>query len=342
MKPHYLPLLIALALSSTSAVAAPWTHNLYFENDLFADTDQSYTNGIRLAWVSPDIDTYLYDPELPNWLREVNYWFTPLYPDPENSKDDIHRNLVFTIGQQMYTPEDSDRTTVDPSDRPYAGWLYAGFGYHAKTQNTLNSVEVNLGVVGPAAFAQEAQDLVHRTRGIDLFQGWDNQLKNEPGFQLVWEHKHRLSKRPIYGRLSYDFITHYGGSLGNVATYANTGAELRFGFRLPDDFGTSALRPGGDNSAPGNSDPRLRKGWGLHAFASVDGRLVLQNIFLDGNSYQDSHSVSKKHLVADAAIGIAGVYNKWKVSFARVYRTKEFEAQVDAQSYGSLTVSYSY
>lgn len=342
MKPKYLLALLALCLCTAPVSAAPWTHNLYFENDLFADTDQSYTNGIRLAWVSPDIDTYLYDPQLPAWLREVNYWFTPLYPHPENAKDEINRNLVFTIGQQMYTPEDRERTTLDPNDRPYAGWLYAGFGYHAKTRNKLNSVELNLGVVGPAALGQEAQDMVHNLRGIALFQGWDNQLQNEPGIQIVWEHKNRLAKQPLLGRFGYDMITHYGGSLGNVATYANTGAEIRFGVRLPDDFGTSALRPGGDNSAPGNQDPRLRQGWGVHTFISIDGRFVARNIFLDGNTFRDSHSVDKKHLVAEAALGIAGVYDKWKVSYAQVYRTKEFEAQEDAQSYGSFTVSYSY
>jgi lipid A 3-O-deacylase len=338
----HLILLASLHLFCMPAIAAPWTQNLYFENDLFADTDQSYTNGIRLAWVSPDIDTYLYDPALPAWLREVNYWFTPLYPQPENNKDDIHRNLVFTIGQQMYTPEDKERVTLDPNDRPYAGWLYAGFGYHAKTKNKLNSVELNLGVVGPAALAEDAQNLIHRARGIELFQGWENQLQNELGLQLVWEYKHRIAKQPLFGRFGYDVITHYGGSFGNVAIYANSGAEIRFGFHLPDDFGTSALRPGGDNSAPGNADPRLRQGWGVHTFISIDGRLVARNIFLDGNTFQSSHSVDKKYVVADAAFGIAGVYNKWKVSYAQVYRTKEFEAQKDAQSYGSFSVSYSY
>ncbi|SFG55124.1 lipid A deacylase LpxR family protein [Neptunomonas qingdaonensis] len=342
MKLKNLLALLALYVYTAPVTAAPWTLNLYFENDLFADTDQSYTNGLRLAWVSPDIDTYLYDPQLPAWLREVNYWFTPLYPDPENIKDGVNRNLVFTIGQQMYTPEDRERTTLDPSDRPYAGWLYAGFGYHAKTKNRLNSVEVNLGVVGPAALGQEAQDMVHRARDIALFQGWDNQLQNEPGIQLVWENKRRLAKKPIFGRFGYDIITHYGASLGNVATYANTGAEIRFGVRLPDDFGTSSLRPGGDNSAPGNQDPRLRQGWGVHTFISIDSRLVAHNIFLDGNSVRDSHSVDKKYLVADAAFGIAGVYNKWKVSYAQVYRTKEFKGQEDAQSYGSFSVAYSY
>ena len=342
MKLKQLAGLLSASALSTCVLAEPWTHNLYFENDLFSNTDQSYTNGIRLAWVSPDINSYLNDPEIPEWLRDVNGWFEPLYPSQENISDQVQQNLVFTIGQQMYTPEDRYRTTIDPNDRPYAGWLYAGFGYHAKTQNKLNSIELNLGVVGPAALAQEAQDFVHRTRNIDLFLGWDNQLSNEPGVQLVYEHKHRMVKQSIVDNFGFDFISHLGGSLGNVATYANAGGEIRLGFNLPDDFGTSALRPGGDNSAPGSNDPRLSQAWGVHAFLSLDGRFVVRNIFLDGNTFTESHSVAKEPLVAEAAFGVAGTVDNWKVSFAHVHRTKEFKKQAEPQRYGSVSVSYSY
>lgn len=341
-------LLLTLAASAQAAAPAaetdkaPWTFNFYFENDVFANTDRSYTNGLRLSWVSPDIDNYLYDPDLPDWLRDVNRWFVPIYPIAEDITDDVKRNLVFTIGQQMYTPNDRERTDIINDDRPYAGWLYAGFGYHAKTANKLNSVELNLGIVGPAALARETQNFTHRLINSDLFRGWDNQLKNEPGIQLVYEHKNRLAKQWLYGNFGYDFIVHGGGSLGNVATYLNTGAEVRLGFDLPDDFGTSALRPGGDNSAPGDLDSRNYQGWGAHAFVSLDGRWVLHNIFLDGNSYRDSHSVDKKHFVADMAFGVAVVYHNWKVSYAHIHRTKEFASQRKPQRYGSLTVSYSY
>jgi hypothetical protein len=50
----------------------PWTLNVYFENDLFGETDQNYTNGIRFSWVSPDLSSYETDPSLPHWLRQAN------------------------------------------------------------------------------------------------------------------------------------------------------------------------------------------------------------------------------------------------------------------------------
>ncbi|GGO83241.1 membrane protein [Marinobacterium nitratireducens] len=341
--PYRAILLAALLPSAVQAADdSPWTFSFFLENDLFAETDRHYTNGVRFSAVSPDIDNYLYDPRLPQWVREVNDWFEPFYPVPESRSDEIHRNIVLTAGQLIYTPEDIDRTSLDPDDRPYAGWLYGGVGYHAKTRDKLNSVGLNFGVVGPAALGQEAQDLVHDLRGFDKFQGWDNQLENEPGLQLVYEHKSRLRNLPGGSPWGSDLIWHAGGSLGNVATYVNAGAELRAGWQLPDDFGTSALRPGGDNSAPGRRDPRINGGFGVHAFLSLDGRWVLRDIFLDGNTWRDSHSVDKEPLVGEAAYGVSAVYRRWKVSYAQVRRSREFEGQAKGNSYGSLSISYSY
>lgn len=63
-------MLVLLAVSG-SVMATPdqreeWTLNLYVENDLFSETDQDYTSGIRLSWVSPDIETYYDEDTLPD------------------------------------------------------------------------------------------------------------------------------------------------------------------------------------------------------------------------------------------------------------------------------------
>ena len=338
---------VALLLMPLSAAAATpadnsWTANLYFENDLFSETDQQYTNGVRLSWVSPEIDSFIDDPALPDWLRRSNRLLAPLDPEPIRLGDDVSRRLIFTLGQQIFTPADRKRTTLDPNDRPYAGWLYAGFGYHTQTQMQMNSFEVNLGVVGPAALAQEAQDFIHDLRGFEHFNGWDHQLKNEPGLQLVYEHKYRWMRQPLAHRWEHEAILHGGGSLGNVATYLNAGIEYRIGKHLPHDFGTSALRPGGDNSVPSSGDPRFRHDWGIHAFASLDGRYVARDIFLDGNTWRDSHSVDREPWVADIAFGVAATLERWKLSYARIYRTRQFDQQNDSHNFGSMAISYTF
>ncbi|WP_286237575.1 lipid A deacylase LpxR family protein [Neptuniibacter halophilus] len=345
-----LPLIAGILISSHSQAAtqddAPWTFNLYFENDLFAETDQNYTNGVRVSWVSPNVESYLEDERLPSWVGELSDSL-PLFDPPSSSDDPVLRNVVVTLGQQIYTPQDIDRATVDPDDRPYAGWLYGGVAYHSRTRNQMNSAVLNLGIVGPWALGEEAQDLIHDIRGFKKFNGWDNQLKNEPGIQLLYEHKNRINKGRLTPLLAYDLILHGGGSLGNVATYLNAGAELRLGWNLPQDFGTSALRSGGDNSAPGIGDGRYQRGsrnsnLGLHGFISADGRWVLRDIFLDGNTFRDSHSIDKESLVGETAIGIAALYHGWKISFARVHRSREYAGQEEGHTFGSLSLSYSY
>ncbi|MCW8887119.1 MAG: lipid A deacylase LpxR family protein [Motiliproteus sp.] len=333
------------------------TLSLYFENDLFAETDQNYTNGFRLSLVSPDLDDFqrrfIQNEPLQRafgWLNPKLQHFHSLFLEKPKSGDATSRRIVLSFGQTIYTPESIDATQLLEDERPYAGWLYWGVAYQVRTKNQqrsedhplstdeLQTLGVNLGIVGPWALGEESQDFIHDLRGFDKFQGWDNQLENEPGFQLVYEKKHKLIPTPKSG-FGSDFIGHYGGSLGNIAIYANAGAEYRIGWNLPDDFGTSAVRPGGDNSAP---DTPATPGLGFHLFLSTDVRLVAHDIFLDGNTFRSSHSVSKEHLVADAALGFSFSYDEFKLSFARIHRTKEFKKQSGAHNYGSLSISWNF
>ena len=319
-----------------------WTLNMYFENDLFAETDQNYTNGLRFSWVSPDLQNYINDPQLPDWLRKINKKLVFFH----KSELGLQRNIVVSLGQTIYTPLDIDGIDVVEDQRPYAGWLYSSFSFQSKDQDQLDTLEAQIGIIGPAALGKEAQDFIHDLRGFKKFSGWHNQLKNEPGLLFLWEHKRKYrGARTDSSKLSYDVIGHWGIALGNVADYVNFGAEIRAGRLIPNDFGTSAVRPGGDNSAPDAIwDPRLtaQRDLGLHAFASFDVRLVAHDIFHAGNTFRDSHSVDKKYVVADASVGVSMIYRGIKLSYAQVFRSKEFRQQLDSHSYGSFSISYTY
>lgn len=315
--------------------------SLYVENDLFYDTDRNYTSGVKLAWVSPDLDDYVRDRCLPDWVRPVNERvrdFFALHLSPARE-----RNMTITLGQAMYTPGERRRADLVREDRPFAGWLYLGLGYNERRRplgaglERLDSLEVNLGIVGPLALARQTQDAIHRLRGVDRFAGWANQLRNEPGVQVVAERKYRVP----FASGAADAIGYYGMSLGNVATYLNAGIELRAGTAIPEDFGSSPVRPAGNNTAPGSfpRDGKRRLRRGMHAFASLDLRAVARDIFLDGNTFRDSHSVKKESLVADVSFGVAAFAGGWKLSFGRVIRSREFAGQPSRHSYGSFTVS---
>jgi len=70
--------------------------------------------------------------------------------------------------------------------------------------------------------------------------------------------------------------------------------------------------------------------------------MVLRDIFLDGNTFHDSHRVDKKNYVADFMGGIGFVFNRFKASYAYVFRTKQFDTQEKALVFGTFTFSFSF
>jgi hypothetical protein len=205
-------------------------------------------------------------------------------------------------------------------------------------------MEIVLGVVGPVSKAELVQNTVHNLRDIPTAKGWDNQLHNEPALRLSWQRKWRLLvDRELWGPLSYDVISHAGITLGNVRTSTNAGGEIRFGYHIPEDFGSDVIHAGAGVSAPviGASKPG-RTSFGAHIFAGLQIEAVAHDIFLDGNTWRHSQSVDKKPLVADLSIGVSASMNMFKLTYRHLFRTKEFDNQKGGHSIGSLTLAVSF
>lgn len=170
---------------------------LRLENDLFAGTDQNYSNGVALALVSHDIEGRL-RPECPppplGLYTRFLAWANPgFWTGPAASS--VTQNVVMRIGQSMYTPEDETRSDLIADDRPYAGLLYLGLAWNRRAHapgarfEVLDTRELTLGVIGPGSLARQSQNLIHDLRGIDRFRGWSHQLRNERALQLALERK---------------------------------------------------------------------------------------------------------------------------------------------------------
>jgi hypothetical protein len=356
----FIPLFIFLAILANhgNAIQDGSTLSVYFENDLFANTDREYTNGTKFSLVSPDID---WAKEIQNGssgaLSPLSSLFVQILSPIAAGKDwlldhsglgwkedpnSVSYNVEFIMGQQMYTPNDIQSKQLIPDERPYAGWLYTGMGLHRKTWRHLDVFEVNIGMVGPSSLAHETQDFVHSARGIAKAQGWDHQIKDELGIGVVLERKDRVLSWNRTGNLGADMITHYGASVGNVLTQMNAGFEIRLGWNLPQDFGESLLGRSGNTSSP-NQEGELRwdQGFSSYLFTGIDGRMVLRNIFLDGNTFSGSHSVDKETWVGDWVIGTSAMIGKrLKLTYSQAIRTKEYEGQNDAQIFGSAYISW--
>ncbi len=316
------------------------TFSVQLENDMFSGSDRHYTNGIRGTWLSPKDGSSDTLAEVHGFLLDT---MNTLPGISEKGEKDEAR-FSFSIGQDIYTPEDKFRTDLILNDRPYAGWLYAAAAVYKISDpgngwKSQDALELALGVVGPSALGKEAQDLVHEIRLIDKFEGWHNQLENEPGLLALYEHKQRIGKPVPFIVGEADIIPSYGFSLGNVSTQAHVGGTVRWGVNLGENFGPPSLIRG---AAPYYVENKKTAWEDLEAyvFVSAQGRYVARNIFLDGNTFRDSHSVDKKPWVGDLAVGLSMEVGPFNLTYANAFRSEEFRGQNKFSRFGAVTVSW--
>jgi hypothetical protein len=314
---------------------------LYSENDkYFAGTDQHYTNGFKLSALSADLTNFTSDP-VPRLVQDVARALDRLVPPGHDCK------LGLALGQNLYTPANITTTSPQPADRPYAAWLYtsAAFqvyqpprvfasGWRAIAQ--LDTLEVSTGLVGPGALGRQVQNNVHSLLGLAHANGWPNQIHNELGLVLALERKWRIATARARDDWGADFIPHLGATAGNIFAFANAGAEVRAGWRLPADFGTDLIRPSGE------SNSQRRPEWSAFAFAATDGRAVARDVTLDGNTFRASPHVDKKPFVGDVLGGLALGTRRWQFTYSEALRTKEFKAQIKASVFGSISATLYY
>lgn len=294
------------------------------ENDLFGGgTDENYTSGVRLTYMDIHAD-------IPNFVEHI------IKTIPTIRVNDT-TNVYYSLGHNIYTPEDITTSTLSDSDRPYAAWLYGSVGMTTITDNRHDELEASIGIVGDLAFGEEIQTAVHHIVDGDDPKGWDNQIKNEPGLILSWQRSWPSYKN--YNAFNYDIhmSPHIGATVGNIYTYGNAGASISIAPNTQSfQHNPVRVRP----AIPGSGYYDLpSNGLGWYIFGGIDMRAIARNIFLDGNSFKNSLSVNKEYFVTDLNGGVALTYNDIRLSYSLNYRTKEYSTQTNNQIFGSLSLS---
>lgn len=310
---------------------------LQWDNDKVVDTDRHYTNGMRIAYV-PDQPT--------SGLKSLGTLFAEhgAFANPSAPR------IGWILGQDMYTPEDVETTVPDPTDRPYAGWSYVGAFAQDETETgwtgaaQQDTLAVNIGVVGPPSRAGETQNSFHRLINVAESNGWDSQIGTEPGLLISRTVKFRSQPwRPFdQDSAQIDIVPHATAQLGNIKTAASVGGTVRVGNNPTNDFGPIY----GTFALPHKKAERLS--WSL--FAGAEGRLVVRDIFLDGNTFKNSPNVRRNPLVMESRAGISfhiPMPQNWGISGLRidvshVLRTREFSTQDKSDRYGSFQMTLNF
>jgi len=305
-----------------SAPKREWAASVRWENDTFGGTDKFYTDGISLGISHTG----------PSWMDPFANWL----PWGEG-----RRTIGYEVAQGMFTPANKDLSPPDPDDRPYAGILAFGLTLHVEKDRSYHGLKFVTGVVGPWSLAEETQNAVHGLTGNDKLEGWDYQLENEAIFNLAYEYRKKFQLAGDRERWSVQGLPLAGGWLGNMLIQGQAGGLLRFGYNVPDDFGPTLVRGMGHMPPPRRvGQQRSSSDWGFSVYAGSVANLVLRDITLDGNTFEDSPSVDKKFFVPMAGVGASVGNRRFQASFSYIFWGKEFEGQGEYSKFGTLTFSY--
>ncbi len=326
----YSCLSIALIISPIHAMAEDNDTyiSLSVENDNFGGgTDKYYTSGVRATWFDADIKV----PPVIDVLADK----IPTFDFNDKTA------TFYTIGHNIYTPEDITIANQPDKDRPWAAFLYGSVGMANITYNGdkpfhVDELEFTLGVVGPEALGEQTQKFVHKhVSDSPKPRGWRNQLNFEPGFMVSWQ-------RRVPYALSYDFNNlnariepNFSVTIGNIRTNASAGATAILGSSKHQDT-PQRVRP----AIPGTGvffTEKNKLNWQI--FAGAEARLVAHDIFLDGNTFSNSHSVDKKHFVGDLSGGFSLTFDDYRMSYTLNARSKEFDGQDEESVFGSITIT---
>jgi hypothetical protein len=191
--------------------------------------------------------------------------------------------------------------------------------------------------VGPASLVADTQKFVHKLTGAKAPQGWDNQLHNEFVLSLIFERQQKYNLWGDVDGLSLELIPHFGAGVGNVSIYAATGAQIKFGWKLPNDFGARLIRPGGSRS----TGIREKGPFGIYAFALIDGMAIAHNIFLDGNTFGESHRVRKNPWTLELIMGLRARIGRFNFGYEHSFWSKRYKTESRKHVFGALFLAIS-
>ncbi len=292
-------------------------------------SDQAYSNGVHFAYI------YARD-QVPKWAPQSLRESDLLKSDMKGST----ANFGLSLNHQIFTPNNIHVTGLQTNDRPYAAWLNVAFSVLLKNHVRSQSIELNLGVIGPAAKGETVQNTFHKWIEVTNAQGWGNQLNNEPTVQLSYQQRRNFVEFKSGSGTYFDLIPMFGGGFGNVYIGAHTGILARVGYNLPDDIGPS--RPSGSDSetfvAPMTTDASRSS---YYLFAGLRGNAVARNIFLDGNTFQPSHHVTKYPLTFETEVGLSTQIRPISITWRFVVRSPDFEENSGFNSFASVGLSVS-
>ncbi len=314
-------LLLSLLVPSSIYAEFEWV-SCTLDNDLFVGEDSGYTNGLYIALY--DIKNNDVNPS-PSWMLKPLLWSLPKGKILES----IHS---YTIGQTIMTPEDISLEEPGPNDMPYAGLLTLNNTFLSINENYADKISTIIGILGPLSGAEQTQKSIHKMIGATEPKGWDSQLENEIVIEFSRARAYRTWKSDFE---NWDIISTGEIRLGTLSSSINAGAMLRFGKNLEHSYASVLYA----STRTMNPISIGAENWNI--YIGLTAEYTFNQIFTNGNTFQDSSTLDYKHEKIRSTLGISYSWKSYAFSFAindlNIMNNKQETKQLD--KYGTLSLA---
>ena len=250
--------------------------------------------------------------------------------------------LGVSFTQNIYTPETHTDGAV-PGEHPYAGYAALGLAHMYIGEQVGNCIEFQIGTTGKASLADEMQDFIHKTGGLDRWEGWQDQVPSEVTFQLTARQDYRLPwlEWKHSGGLQTDATFFTREELGTAFIAAEAGAYVRLGKNLANsmqmsgnhgaDYGVGLLHKP-------DYDP-TELSWYVRAGGSV--KYVVHDFSIDGGVFHDfERTCGRMPWVSEAQLGVGVRRNGVDYYAGMVVRSRNYRTQKDDTVFGTFNFAF--
>ncbi len=344
MKTRYILILVFFLLNLSAEATNKYI--IQFDNDLFYDIDEDYTNGTRIAFMREHKDQAIKENVLQRGLHKLSGADSETELGRFRTRGDGITRYAWGTGltQLMFTPKDKSAKVPPYGERPFAGWLGLEFSLHTKNNESVSSVTFSVGTTGKSSFAQQTQDWVHKNiSNSHLFSGWDSQVPQEVTLNLHFDHKYKLPIDQLSENipLKIDGYYEWGAAVGNFQTNGYLGLLLRTGYNLSASYSTPRVQIGSyAHDLFRVEDPRKNR-FSFYTYAGFRGTGVLHDITLNGPLFRDfKYAVETKAFVGEALLGYGLSWRHFELSHSFTHRTREFKSQKRKHPFGSVLIRF--
>ncbi len=330
-KAIYIVFIFFLLFSRNDIQADVWS--ISTQNDIIVGTDERYTSGISLDWMSDVLnDQDLEDSD----SLYVDFVISSISLFPLVSIKAEYVTVGFKIAQDIYTPHDTKKKELIEDDIPYAGHLYTKYSLFEWRENEVEETFFKIGVLGPSSGAESTQKVFHRLVGNDEPRGWEHQLKDYPTFGVGYSNAFNVWHHYYQNGMHSDWIPSYGLELGNFITGIFGGLSFRFGDNYPTNqapvFGS--INSGLNSRLALNTENRSF-GWSASIGAYLNA--VTYSHVLDSS---DEHEIERNTLAGMTVAGFALYIKNFQIFFSVQSVNMNINGSIFTHGWGGITFSF--